>query len=198
MIEFRKKKQEEALFEQLETETNRNTELAGYGLLPKAPQQVVLNVPDSSKYKDPNNNSCIGYWEEKTGCELEDKLDYYCPACGEAMNKKNSTLDGAHVYKKGNPNAWFFVPLCSKCNNSENKEEMTVSTILVPVPEECYELKDNNPPLTKPKLFVPLPRRSYCQIPVRCRASAAGSEGAPWFRNSGIPFSAPSRCSGEE
>lgn len=121
---------------------NYVAELAGYGHLPSASMQVFLNVPESSKYKEPNNNSCIGYWEEKTGCKLKDNINYYCPACGEAMSKKNSTLHGAHVYKKGNPNAWFFVPLCGKCNNSGNKDEMSVNTTLVPVPAECYELKE--------------------------------------------------------
>lgn len=133
-------------FSEFDSETqqkiNRTAELAGYGHLPQASQQVVLNVPDSSKYKEPNNNSCIGYWEEEAGCELKYNLNYYCPACGEAMSKKNSTLHGAHVYRNGNANDWFFVPLCSKCNNPENKEEMAVSTTLVPVPDECYELKE--------------------------------------------------------
>lgn len=103
---------------------------------------MVLNVPESSKYKEPNNNSCIGYWEEKAECELNNNLKYYCPVCGEARRKTGKTLNGANVYKKGAPKACFFVPLCSECDKPENKEEMTVGTTLVPVPAECYELKE--------------------------------------------------------
>ena len=120
----------------------RNAELAGYALLPNATKQVVLNVPDSSLYKDPNNNTCIGYWAEKAGCEIREDLPYYCPVCGARMSMQDSTLDGAHVYKKGNSKVWYFVPLCSTCNNPSNTEEMTVKTVLVPVPKECYEKKE--------------------------------------------------------
>lgn len=131
----------EALMKQLEKEKDKNANLAGYGHLPEAQKETVYNVPDSSLYKEPNNNTCISYWEKITGYKIKDNLTYYCPACGGKMSKETSTLGGAHVYKKGKHNEWFFVPLCSTCNNPDNKQEMEVDTILVPVPLECYEKK---------------------------------------------------------
>lgn len=136
------KRPEKALEEQLAKGRDRNAELAGYGLLPDAAKQVVLNVPESSKYKDPNDNTCIGYWAEKAGYKIKVDLPYFRPACGAKMSMRDSTLDGAHVYKKGNSKAWYFVPLCSTCNNPNNTDEMTVDTVLVPVPKECYEKKE--------------------------------------------------------
>lgn len=138
---IRKKKHEEALLVQLIEEKEKNANLAGYGHLPKAPKEKVVNVPNSSDYKEPNNNTCIGYWEDISGCELRDNLTYYCPSCQKPMSKKDSTLDGAHVYKSSNNKEWYFVPLCSKCNNPENTDVMEVDTVLVPVPSECYEKK---------------------------------------------------------
>lgn len=137
----KKKKASEVLIEQLASEKERNAELAGYGLLPEAEEVMVKNVPDSSLYKDPDGNSCIGYWEEKTGFTIKENLPYHCPACGAKMSKKDSTLDGAHVYKTSNPGKWYFVPLCSKCNNPENTKEMKVRTTLIEIPEECCEKK---------------------------------------------------------
>ena len=110
--------------------------------LPQAAKTKVKNVPDSSKYKKPNGDSCIGYWEKQAKCEIKEDSKYYCPACGAKMSKKDSTLDGAHVFKLGEPDKWYFVPLCCTCNNSENDKEMEVDTIMVPVPPECYELKE--------------------------------------------------------
>ena len=133
-----------SLEEKLEEQTGRLTKLAGYGLLPQAPKTSVVNVPESSKYKTPNGNTCIGYWEEKTRCIIDAKLTYYCPSCGRKMSKQDSTLDGAHVYKPSSPHKWYFVPLCSTCNNPENNKPMTVETLLVPVPPECYEEKWRN------------------------------------------------------
>ena len=127
------------LQEQLEEHKDRLTELSGYSLLPQAPKTTVLNVPDSSKYKEPSGTSCIGYWEEKTGFTIDDNATYYCPACGKEMSKKKDNLDGAHVYKPSNPDEWYFTPLCSSCNSPENKNSMQVTTPLVPVPDECYE-----------------------------------------------------------
>lgn len=141
---IRKKKPEEALVDQLIEEKEKNANLAGYGYLPESPKEIVLNVPNSTDYKEPNNNTCIGYWEEISGCEIKENLTYYCPACGKPMSKKNSNLDGAHVYKPLDAKRWYFVPLCSKCNNPENTKEMEVDTILVPVPSECYEKKPEN------------------------------------------------------
>ena len=137
----RMKSLSESLTEQLIEEKDKNANLAGYGHLPKAPKEKVGNVPNSSDYKEPNNNTCIGYWEDISGCELKDNLTYYCPSCHKPMSKKDSTLDGAHVYKPSNAKKWYFVPLCSKCNNPENTKEMEVDIILVPVPSECYEKK---------------------------------------------------------
>jgi len=131
----------ERLLTQLENEKERNVKLAGFCLLPEVSEETVKNVPDSSKYKDPCNNSCIGYWEEKAKYEIKDDAVYHCPACGSEMSKKISNLDGAHVYIIGNPDKWFFVPLCSKCNNPNNRKTMKVNTVLVPVPDECYEEK---------------------------------------------------------
>ena len=110
--------------------------------LPQATKTKVKNVPESSKYKKPNGDSCIGYWEKQTKCEIKEDFIYYCPACGSKMSKKDSTIDGAHVFKPGIPKKWYFVPLCSACNSSENDKEMEVDTFLVPVPPECYELKE--------------------------------------------------------
>lgn len=136
-----KKSLSETLMEKLQKDKDRNAELAGYGILPVSSEEIVFNVPDSSLYKEPNNNTCIGYWEEQTGFELSDELPYFCPACNGKMSKKESNLDGAHVYKKGNPKQWFFMPLCSTCNKPQNTGEMKVRTTLVPVPQECYEKK---------------------------------------------------------
>ena len=129
------------LQKQLEEQKDGLVRMAGYELLPKAEKVRVINVPDSSLYKEPNGDCCIGYWEKQTGYEIKNDSLYYCPACGKPMNKKDSTLDGAHVYKEGNPKEWFFTPLCSKCNNPENQVPMDVDTILVPIPQECYEKK---------------------------------------------------------
>ena len=109
--------------------------------LPEGPTIQVKNVPESSKYKEPHNNSCIGYWEEVTGFEIEKDAEYLCPCCGKKMSKAKHNLDGAHVFNPSNPDKWYFTPLCSECNNPENEELMTVSTPLVPVPPECYEEK---------------------------------------------------------
>ena len=138
----RKKIAEDALIEQLAKEKDRNAELAGYGLLPRAKKETVKNVPESSLYKEPNGNTCIGYWEEKAAFAIKEDLPYHCPACGAKMIKKDSTLDGAHVYIPSDPKQWYFIPLCSKCNNSENNKDMVVGTTLIPVPDECYEKKD--------------------------------------------------------
>jgi len=135
------KRNSERLQKQLEEQKEDLVRAAGYALLPKAGKVKVINVPDSSLYKDPNGDTCIGYWEKQTGHEILHDSVYYCPACGKAMSKKNSTLDGAHVYKEGNPTEWFFIPLCSKCNNPKNQVPMDVDTTLVPVPQECYEKK---------------------------------------------------------
>lgn len=132
----------ERLQEQLEKEKEHNTKLAGYSLLPEGTPTQVKNVPESSKYKEPHNNSCMGFWEEVTGYEIKDDDVFYCPACNKKMSKSTKNLDGAHVYKPSSPNEWYFTPLCSECNNSVNDKLMTVSTPLVPVPPECYEEKD--------------------------------------------------------
>lgn len=134
----------ERLQGQLEDEKEHLTKMMGYSLLPKAPKTTVMNVPESSKYKEPYGDSCIGYWEKVTGFEIDENSTYHCPACGEEMSKKNDNLDGAHVYKPSNPEEWFFTPLCSSCNTPENKNTMQVTTPLVPVPKECYELKEEN------------------------------------------------------
>ena len=135
------KRNAEKLQKQLEEQKDSLVRISGYELLPKAEKVRVINVPDSSLYKEPNGDSCIGYWEKQTGHEIKNDSIYYCPACGKPMNKKDSTLDGAHVYKEGNPDEWFFTPLCSKCNNPKNQVPMDVDTTLVPVPQECYEKK---------------------------------------------------------
>ena len=126
----------------LEKKRQELAKKAGYGLLPSASKTTVKNVPNSSEYKEPNGNSCIGYWEEKASFDIKKDTIYYCPACNKAMSKKDSTLDGAHVYKLDNPYEWYFVPLCSTCNNSNNTKPFDVDTKLVPVPEECYEKKE--------------------------------------------------------
>lgn len=130
------------LQKQIDEEKERLTELMGYSLLPEDSKTTVMNVPESSKYKEPNGDTCIGYWEKETGFEIDENATYYCPACGGEMSKKKDNLDGAHVYKPSNPDEWFFTPLCSSCNSSENRELMQVKTPLVPVPPECYELKE--------------------------------------------------------
>ena len=114
-----KKSLPEKLQEQLENEKDRNVKLAGYSLLPKGPTTQVKNVPESSKYKEPSGKSCIEYWEEAIGFEIEDDAVFYCPACGKKMSKAKHNLDGAHVYKPSNPDEWYFTPLCSECNNPE-------------------------------------------------------------------------------
>ena len=133
----------ERLQKQLENEKERLVEMMGYSLFPEAQKTTVMNVPDSSKYKEPNGYSCIGYWEKETGFEIEDDAKYHCPACGAEMSKEKGNLAGAHVYKPSNPDEWFFTPLCGSCNSCENKNSMQVTTPLVPVPPECYELKED-------------------------------------------------------
>ena len=140
----RKKELEAAkLQKQLEEEMDRNARLAGYCLFPKGSKVVVQNVPNSSDYKTPNGDTCLGYWEKNTGFKIEKDAEFYCPACGNKMSKKYDNLDGAHVYKFGKQNEWYFVPLCSACNNPTNTTVMTIDTVLVPVPDECYEKKQN-------------------------------------------------------
>lgn len=135
MMKFIRRK---SLLDYLEDNKDRIVKIAGYSLLPNSSEVQVKNVLDSSKYKEPNGNSCIGYWEKITGFEIKEDAVYYCPACGKQMSKRKDNLDGAHVYKPSNPDKWYFTPLCSECNNSENEKLMTVTTPLVPVPPECY------------------------------------------------------------
>ena len=129
------------LIKQIENEKIRLIEIASYNPSSKKSRTIVKNVPNSSEYKEPNGSSCIGYWEKATGIELKDDIIYSCPACGNSMSKKDSNLDGAHVYKPSDERKWFFVPLCSACNNPDNTDEMEVNVKLVPVPSECYEKK---------------------------------------------------------
>lgn len=137
-----KRKSEEKLQKKLEEEKDRLTEMMGFRLLPYASKTTVMNVLNSSEYKEPNGDSCIGYWEKVTGFKIDDSATYHCPACGKAMSKKEDNLVGAHVYKPSNPDEWFFTPLCSSCNTPNNTNVMEVTTPLVPVPAECYEKKD--------------------------------------------------------
>lgn len=138
----RKKELEAAkLQKQLEEEMDRNAHLAGYCLFPKGSKAVVKNVPNSSDYKTPNGDTCLEYWEKAVNFKIEENAYFHCPSCGEKISKKDSTLDGAHVYKIDNPTQWYFVPLCSACNNPTNTTVMTIDTVLVPVPDECYEKK---------------------------------------------------------
>lgn len=129
------------LFDFLNIRNNRITRLMGYSLLPKGPEARVFNVPESDKYKTPNGDSCIGYWERNIGFQIEKNTIYHCPACSRKMSKGDSTLDGAHVYKQENPLEWYFVPLCTTCNKPENRNLMKIRIPLVPVPQECYEKK---------------------------------------------------------
>lgn len=138
-----KRKIEEKLQKHLEEEKDRLTEMMGYSLLPDVSKTTVMNVPNSSEYKEPNGDSCIGYWEKITGFKIDESATYHCPACGKEMSKKEDNIDGAHVYKPSNPDEWFFTPLCSSCNNPNNTNAIEVTTPLVPVPAECYEKKDD-------------------------------------------------------
>ena len=69
--------------------------------------------------------------------------DYIEQYLAQKQLQLTATLDGAHVFKPGVSDKWYFVPLCSSCNSSENDKEMEVDTFLVPVPPECYELKED-------------------------------------------------------
>lgn len=135
-------KQAERFQKKLVDKKERLVEMMGYSMLPHDNKNTVMNVPESFKYKKPNGDSCIGYWEKNIGFEIDDSAIYHCPACGREMSKSKDNLDGAHVYKISNPDEWFFTPLCSSCNNPENRNAMQVTTPLVPVPPECYELKE--------------------------------------------------------
>ena len=64
------KRNAERLQKQLEAQKEDLVRVAGYALLPKAEKVKVVNVPDSSLYKEPNGDSCIGYWEKQTGHEI--------------------------------------------------------------------------------------------------------------------------------
>ena len=100
----------------------------------------MKNVPGSSEYKEPNDCSCIEYWQRKTGFVIDGRRSYICPSCGKLF--RGSHYEGAHVTVSGLPESmWFFVPLCPECNHPTNTDLMNVDAELVPVPEECYQKK---------------------------------------------------------
>lgn len=112
----------------------------GHLSFPIACSSIVKNVPGSSEYKEPNDNTCIGYWEQETGFAIDGRTSYICPSCGKLY--RGSLYEGAHVTVSGLPdNMWFFVPLCPECNHPKNTDLMNVDAVLVPIPEECYEKK---------------------------------------------------------
>lgn len=112
----------------------------GHASFPIASSRIVKNVPGSSEYKDPDDNSCIGYWEQETGFVIDGRRLYVCPSCGKLY--KGCQYEGAHVTVEGlTEGLWYFVPLCPDCNHPTNNDLMNVDAPLVPVPEECYEKK---------------------------------------------------------
>ena len=112
----------------------------GHLSFPTSASRIVKNVPGSSDYKEPNDNSCIGYWEQATGFEIDGRKSYICPSCGKLF--RGCQYEGAHVTVAGLPESmWFFVPLCPECNHPTKIDLMNVDAELVPVPEECYEKK---------------------------------------------------------
>lgn len=115
--------------------------LSGYVYLPKGNCVTIKNLQNSSEYKFPEGYTCfLKYWEDKSGTKIgNDKC--YCPNCDKEMSRKNDNIVGAHVYKVDEPNKWYVVPLCKDCNSSNNTDEMRISTKLVELPRECYNLK---------------------------------------------------------
>lgn len=112
----------------------------GHLSFPIVSSKIVKNVPGSSEYKEPNDNSCIGYWEQETGFVIDGRRSYVCPSCGKLF--RGCQYEGAHVTVAGLPaSLWFFVPLCPECNHPTNTDWMNVDAPLVPVPVECYEKK---------------------------------------------------------
>lgn len=80
----------------------------------------VVNAIDTSDERwSTEYSSWIDFWEKKTR-----KKASFCRHCGKITNE----LCGGHVQivEKHSDNKWhrtskkFIVPLCSKCNNSEN------------------------------------------------------------------------------
>ncbi len=117
------------------------SEIYGINELPKGSRVTIKNLPNSLNYKFPEGYTCfLKYWEDKSGTKIgNDKC--YCPNCGKEMSRKNDNIVGAHVYKVDEPNKWYVVPLCKDCNSSNNTDEMRISTKLVELPRECYNLK---------------------------------------------------------
>lgn len=112
----------------------------GRAFFPLRMNHLVRNVPDSSKYKEPIDCSCIEYWQSKAYFSIDGSKSYICPSCGRACSGEQFV--GAHVTVAGLPESkWFFVPLCPKCNSFANTKIMFVDTELVPVPDECYQKK---------------------------------------------------------
>lgn len=105
---------------------------------PITTSHVVTNVRGSSDYKKPNGCSCIEYWEQQSGFAIDGRKSYICPSCGRM--RRGHLYEGGHVTAAGRPqDEWYFVPLCPDCNHPTNTKSMSVDTVLVPVPPECYE-----------------------------------------------------------
>jgi hypothetical protein len=76
------------------------------------------NLSDEGSWKE--------FWEQKKGVKFS-----FC-SCKSCLNKAEV---GAHVIKTGSVSKdWYIVPLCKKCNNTNEKNEFQVKKDdLVPV-----------------------------------------------------------------
>lgn len=96
----------------------------------------IKNITGSSKIsqKAPYPyTSWLEYWEINANISLKSNVLYKCPACGNGFYRED--FDGCHVQKANNPSdrRWYIVPLCSSCNQSEDKLEIG-DVQLIPTP----------------------------------------------------------------
>lgn len=88
----------------------------------------VQNVPGTAGQTPPypyNDYSWLEYWEKKTGQKA-----LFC-ACCSCMKKAEH---GAHVKMCDTLDVkTYIVPLCSECNNPNNKEPFYVDCKLCPI-----------------------------------------------------------------
>lgn len=83
----------------------------------------VRNVKDTSDEKSPVQGGWAGYWQDKVWLDFPKE----CSNLECENEEENPEVVGAHVRQEGESEtgreAWI-VPLCKKCNSSENKKSM--------------------------------------------------------------------------
>lgn len=90
----------------------------------------VVNVPNTTDEKPPHGyDSWIDYWNQQY--QEKQKQPFKIKGCvnknckNHATNDSEVQINGAHVKRVDNEEE-YIIPLCNKCNNYNNKNEMDV------------------------------------------------------------------------